>query len=81
MLIYNVLEIKNKEYKITPFIVFDEQLEEVVKEECLVFFNDCLKERGSRFPVTEENAFNGYFHRDFESGSHYMLKIIKSYFD
>ena len=79
MLIYNVLEHNKRfdSYSITPFIVFDEQLEEVVKEECEVFFKEILKNKGID---VSERLMEYYVNLGFESDQ-YTVKIIKSYFD
>lgn len=78
MLIYNVLEHNKRfdSYSITPFIVFDEQLEEVVKEECEVYFKELIKALGAN----KEELLQQYCKYGYESTTH-TVKIIKSYFD
>ena len=80
MLIYNVLEHNKRfdSYSITPFIVFDEQLEEVVKEECETYFKGLVK----TFEDEEfkEELLQPYCKYGYESKTR-TVKIIKSYFD
>jgi len=80
MLIYNVLEHNKRfdSYSITPFIVFDEQLEEVVKEECETYFiKDLVKTFDEEF---KEELLQPYCKYGYESKAR-TVKIIKSYFD